>query len=65
VSDIDTSLIGHSYYGNNPKLIRDLRALVELGTPASSREWLEQILRPPVPPWWIFRPKSENDDDQL
>jgi len=33
VSPIDTSLIGHSYYGNNPLMIRDMQVLVELGTP--------------------------------
>ena len=30
-SPIDTSLIGHSYYGDNPLMIKDLKALIELG----------------------------------
>jgi esterase/lipase superfamily enzyme len=55
VSPIDTSLIGHSYYGNNPLMIRDLRALVELGSPASAREWLERMLRNPDEVYWTFR----------
>jgi esterase/lipase superfamily enzyme len=46
VSEIDTSLIGHSYYGDHPELIRDLRALVELSRPASQRTWLKQIFSP-------------------
>ncbi len=46
VSEIDTSLIGHSYYGDHPELIRDLRALVELSRPASQREWLKRIVSP-------------------
>jgi len=56
VSPIDTSLIGHSYYGNNPLMIRDMRALVELGSPASGRSWLEQIMHSPTLAHWVFRP---------
>jgi esterase/lipase superfamily enzyme len=55
VSPIDTSLIGHSYYGNNPQMIRDMQVLVELGTPASGRQWLEEVLRPARPAHWVFR----------
>ena len=43
VSEIDTSLIGHSYYGDHPEMIRDLRALVELAQPASNRNWLTRM----------------------
>ncbi len=46
VSEIDTSLIGHSYYGDHPELIRDLRALVELSQPASKRSWLTRMIHP-------------------
>ncbi len=46
VSGIDTSLIGHSYYGDHPKMIRDLRALVELAKPASDRDWLNRFAAP-------------------
>jgi len=56
VSPIDTSLIGHSYYGNNPQMIRDIQALVELGAPASDRSWLEQIIHSPTLAHWVFRP---------
>jgi esterase/lipase superfamily enzyme len=55
VSPIDTSLIGHSYYGNNPMMIQDLQALVELGKPAADREWLEQVVRSPTLAYWVFR----------
>ena len=44
VSEIDTSFLGHSYYGNHPELIKDLQAVVELSQPASKRRWLTQIL---------------------
>ena len=46
VSEIDTSFLGHSYYGNHPDLIRDLQAVVELSQPASKRRWLTQIFSP-------------------
>lgn len=55
VSPIDTSLIGHSYYGNNPIMIKDLQALVELGRPAADREWLERIARSSTLAYWVFR----------
>jgi len=55
VSPIDTSLIGHSYYANNPLMIRDMQVLVELGTPASGRRWLERVLQPPSLLHWVFR----------
>jgi hypothetical protein len=60
VSPIDTSLIGHSYYGNNPEMIRDMRALVELSEPAARRPWLEQIADSPEFIYWIFRQGFEN-----
>jgi esterase/lipase superfamily enzyme len=63
VSAIDTSFLGHSYYGNNPLLIKDLRAIVELGHPASARAWLQEILRPPSPAWWSFKAADEKQVD--
>ena len=55
VSPIDTSLIGHSYYGDNPTMIKDLQVLVELGKPAADREWLQRIARSPSLAYWVFR----------
>jgi esterase/lipase superfamily enzyme len=55
VSPIDTSLIGHSYYGDNPLMIRDMQALVELNQPAAGRPWLERIARSPSLAYWVFR----------
>jgi len=55
VSPIDTGLIGHSYYGDNPRMIQDLQAIVELGKPAADREWLERIARSPTLAYWAFR----------
>jgi esterase/lipase superfamily enzyme len=55
VSPIDTSLIGHSYYGDNPLMIQDMQALVELSKPAANRPWLEQMARSPSLAYWVFR----------
>ena len=54
VSEIDTSLIGHSYYGDHPELIRDLRALVELAQPAGKRSWLDRFVSPAGFRYWKF-----------
>ncbi len=60
-SPIDTSLIGHSYYGDNPQLIRDLRALVDDNLPAENREWLEKILGKSEVGWWVFRANAAEE----
>jgi esterase/lipase superfamily enzyme len=55
VSPIDTSLIGHSYYGDNPLMIRDLTAVLERDLPAEGRGWLRRLLLSPETPYWAFR----------
>ena len=63
VSEIDTSLIGHSYYGDHPELIRDLRALVELSQPASNRTWLTRIAFPGSLDYFRFAEHLRSADD--
>lgn len=57
VSSIDTGLLGHSYYGEHPDLIRDLQALVELNQPAKLRNWLSPIPVRDDQGYWIFTQK--------
>lgn len=57
VSSIDTGLLGHSYYGEHPDLIRDLQALVELNQPAKFRNWLSPIPVRDDKGYWIFTQK--------
>lgn len=57
VSPIDTSLIGHSYYGDNPMMIRDLVAVIHRGLPADGREWLKRNLISTDGFYWAFRPE--------
>jgi len=40
VSGIDLSLLGHSYYGDNESMLRDLYELVRQGLPAAKRNML-------------------------
>ncbi|MGE0761525.1 MAG: alpha/beta hydrolase, partial [Pirellulaceae bacterium] len=40
VSDVDTSLLGHSYYGDNPTVLTDLRELLLNALPAAQRAGL-------------------------
>lgn len=55
VSPIDTSLIGHSYYGDNPLMIRDLSAVIGLDLPADGRQWLRRAMLSPEAVYWAFR----------
>jgi esterase/lipase superfamily enzyme len=68
VSPIDTSLIGHSYYGDNPLMIRDLEAVIALSLPPDGRGWLQRMLRLPTLPYWTFRhdlPPEELPPEEL
>ncbi len=55
-SAIDTSLIGHSYYGDNPLLIHDLRSLIDQNTPAKARQWLTEVAKQSNLSHWVFDP---------
>lgn len=63
VSEIDTSLIGHSYYGDHPELIKDMRALVELSAPAAQRQWLTRIIKPGSLDYFRFLQHEERSAD--
>jgi esterase/lipase superfamily enzyme len=54
VSNVDTSLLGHSYYGSNDTVLADLFYVLTEPKPAHERSWLE-----PVPigqlVYWVFQ----------
>jgi esterase/lipase superfamily enzyme len=54
VSNVDTSLLGHSYYGSNDTVLADLFYVLTEPKPARERNWLE-----PVPigqmVYWVFQ----------
>jgi len=58
VSSIDTGLLGHSYYGEHPDLIKDLQALIELNRPAKLRDWLSPIQVNENQGYWVFLQKK-------
>jgi hypothetical protein len=51
---VDTSLLGHSYFGDNRALISDLFYLIRDGTPANSRFGLKRELSG-TGTYWVFR----------
>jgi esterase/lipase superfamily enzyme len=53
VSAIDTSLLGHSYYGDNDSIISDLYHLVHDALPPAKRERLQAAALNGLP-YWIF-----------
>jgi len=53
VSGIDTSLLGHSYYGSNGTVLSDLIGLLKYGMPASQRSWLLPRDYQGLP-YWVF-----------
>lgn len=54
VSAVDTSLLGHSYYGNNLTVLADLFDLLHEAKPAESRPWLAPVQAGTLR-YWIFK----------
>lgn len=53
-TDVDTSLLGHSYYGSNASVLDDIASLL-LGKPLSERSYLK-ARSDVTPPYWTFDP---------
>ena len=54
VSAVDTSLLGHNYYGDNATVISDMIDLVRNSKSANERNWLE-MARLDELLYWVFR----------
>jgi esterase/lipase superfamily enzyme len=54
VSGVDTSLLGHSYYGSNPTVLTDLKGLLKSALPADQRPFLQPVVDQPMR-YWIFQ----------
>ena len=54
-SAIDTSFLGHSYYGDNRSVVTDLFELIRRGSPPPERAGLRAMTRFGVP-YWEFSP---------
>lgn len=66
VSIVDTSLLGHSYYGDNKSIITDLHHLIDRGEPPQNRPWLSEAQRKSLK-YWLFRvlPRLDQDDEEM
>lgn len=53
VSGIDTSLLGHSYYGSSQSILVDLHQLVHRSLPPTQRRWLSPASQEGLM-YWIF-----------
>jgi esterase/lipase superfamily enzyme/HEAT repeat protein len=56
VSAGDSSLLGHSYYGDSTSVLRDIELLLR-NQPAASREFLAPVPRE-SPSYWLFQPMN-------
>lgn len=63
VSGIDTSLLGHSYYGSNGTVLSDLIGLLKHGMPAAQRSWLMPRDYQGLP-YWVFASAMANANAQ-
>jgi esterase/lipase superfamily enzyme len=54
VSGIDTSLLGHSYYGGSHSILADLYHVIQEALPASQRQWLSPVEQDGLT-YWVFR----------
>jgi len=61
VSTIDTSLIGHSYYGDNRTVLTDLFYLLVQQAPPERRQWL-QPMRLGSLLYWVFAADDARND---
>lgn len=55
VTQVDTSLLGHAYYGDNTSVISDIYALLREARSPDQRNWLRDISSP-VGLYWYFDP---------
>ena len=61
VTGIDTSLLGHSYYGSSLSILADLYEVIRCGQPPSARLWLTKLDRGGVP-YWRLESRSQNPE---
>nr|HDS0965091.1 alpha/beta hydrolase [Pseudomonas putida]HDS0991473.1 alpha/beta hydrolase [Pseudomonas putida] len=54
-SKVDTSLVGHNYYGDNRSIISDMHYLLKTQMPVKDRAGLSSVGKEPAL-YWMFRP---------
>lgn len=61
VSTVDTSLIGHSYYGSNDTVLGDLIDLINQSKPPHERRWLRPVRAGELSYWVFDSPRCRTD----
>ena len=56
VSAIDTSLLGHNYYGDSSTLLYDMHSVIRYSLPADRRNMLQPMLWQSGLRFWVFQP---------
>ena len=59
VSNVDTSLLGHSYYGSNDTVLTDMFYILTEPKPASERRWLAPVSLGRLT-YWVFQRAAAN-----
>jgi esterase/lipase superfamily enzyme len=59
VSNVDTSLLGHSYYGSNDTVLTDMFYILTEPKPASERRWLARVSLGRLT-YWVFQRAAAN-----
>ena len=59
VSEVDTSLIGHSYYGSNSTVLADLFELLQGSKPPDQRKWLRSMRLGALKYWKFLRGQTD------
>lgn len=57
VTEVDTGILGHSYYGNSVPILRDLERVLHGALTNDQRPWLQTAQRDGHP-YWVFNDKS-------
>jgi esterase/lipase superfamily enzyme len=57
VSEVDTSLIGHSYYGSSTTVLADLFELMQSSKPPDQRKWLRSMKLGALKYWKFLKKK--------
>ena len=56
VTEVDTSRLGHNYFGGEGRMINELRSLLHGPVPIEQRTWLRKVLHPSGDThWWVLQ----------
>jgi esterase/lipase superfamily enzyme len=59
VSEVDTSFVGHSYYGSNSTVLADLFELMQGSKPPDERKWLRAMRSGALKYWKFLRSRAD------